>query len=156
MCELSWYAWMSHSDCKFAEECERGGGDPGASWKTALQCRSAYSVHCLILLMTIVNIWNCISWCIIAIFCNLKFALLKWDPDRCFTYNNFLEALCFETQLLCLLESILSSFLIKQRGYLLLYSWSKALFYSVCWNVCNVNLKINKQNSFSRLFMVVP
>lgn len=31
MCELNWYAWMSHSGCKFAEECQRGGGDKKVS-----------------------------------------------------------------------------------------------------------------------------
>lgn len=50
------------------------------------------------------------SGCMIAIFCNLKFALSKWGTDRCFIPGSFLGALCSQTQLLCLLVSIPSYF----------------------------------------------
>lgn len=60
MCGLRRYAWMSHSSCKFAEECERGGGETRTSLKTVPQCLSAYSTHCFTICMVSPNTWNCI------------------------------------------------------------------------------------------------
>lgn len=96
MCELSRYAWMSHSGCKFAEECERGGGDIGASWKTVPQCCCASPTHCFIHVVSTSGAVFIALGCLIAIFFpNSKFTLLKWDPHRCFIPSSFLRGFMF-------------------------------------------------------------
>lgn len=80
----------------------------------------------------------CISWCTFAFFfffLQFEVRLVKVRPRQPF----FLEALCFETQLLCVLLSIL-----EQTGCLSLCSWSEAKFCGVCWNVCSRRRLINK------------
>lgn len=137
MCELSRYAWMSHSGCKFAEECERGGGDIGASCGSSpavLLCLSNKVFHSLTLcqhlelcLLPLV-VWSLLllGFFLFIYFFNLKFTLFKWDRDRCFFLSSFSEPLCSQTRLVSALFHNISSeccFLKLERHYQVNYSF---------------------------------
>ena len=146
MCELSRYAWMSHSGCKFAEECERGGGDTGASWKTVPQCLSASSTHCSIVYMISVNIWKLYMLPLDEYYLWATCSLSCWsgaqtDVSFAAVFFNFMSVVS-ETQFLCLLVSTLISSWMSRGvaicGFPVAMRWRAGLFI-VCWNVCNMN-----------------
>lgn len=102
MCELSRYAWMSHSGCKFAEECERGGGaiQGLAAGKQSRSAALSPQHTVSFSYMTSVNIWDCTYYlCLYGLrfFFLFYFTLFYfWVLDVLSTAVFFSEALCSE------------------------------------------------------------